>query len=620
MALTKQPFNIQMYGRLRMNAHQTQLGPNETYLAQNIDYDVPGARNKRKGYAKKYTDSLGAGGIKGMCTYDPRVGDTQELVFYSTKAYKEVSGALQEVLSGLTAGMVDSVQMNDQLFFLNGTDRKRYDGINFFPWGVAAPATAPSVAAGSSGSLSGKYYYKVVFVDSKGALSNPSPASASISITSKKVNLSSIPVGAAGTDVAKRQIFRTMANQTDYYYYVTVIEDNTTTTYTDDVLDTALGSKIETDNDVCPQGGFCETWNARVFVSGKSDAPQRVYPSKILRPEQFETSLEIEASDGQSVTGLLSFGNCLLIGKERGIYRLRGDVSTPSDVISGLKLFEIKGLKSHVGPCNHRVFCKFGAWAMFLSRYEGVWCLISPEDTEGIPNVIYAGEDIEPITKKITDFDSAFGYVSDNKYYLHIKTSDGNYCLICDFKRSNPLKEEFWWAVMKYSHEFTCLHRRTDGYLYADDAANGLVYKMGKPGDEIPYSDDGQAIDAYFYFPDTDFSFMFSDAGVRDKLMPKLWITAKRWSTENSIKMLPVYNGTPGKEVTVEVTEAIDAMGDMTRAGDMEYDTYRIDLSEQIDVVEPLFKHWGCKIQNNQLDQGMTIYKVGGEARFLPAR
>ena len=741
-AAVKQLFNIDNFGKLRMKAHSTQLGPGETNSMLNVDYDVPGARNKRKGYQKQYAASLGAGGIKGMFTYDPRVGDPRELIFWSTKAYIEESSALTEALTGLTAAKYSALQTNDQLFFLNGTNRKRYcasdtvvsaitapatsatvaagaagvltggykykvvfenaageisspspasatltlatqqgsltaiplggagvtkrriyrtlagatgyyylvatindnttttytdntpdhalttriDGHNFYPWGVTAPSSAPTPAAGAAGTLTGTYYYKVAFVDSKGGISNPSAASTSVSVANQKVSLTAIPTGAAGEDVAKRYLYRTEANQAEPFFYLASIDDNTTVAYTDDNADTTLdsGTEAEDTNAICPAGTFCFTWNARAWVGGVATAPQRIYPSKILRPEQFDTSIEIEASDGQTVTGGLDFGNCALLGKERGLYRLTGDVPVPAEVQMGLNLFKITKLKSHVGPVNHEVMQKVGAWALFLSKHEGIWCVLTPEDTEGVPNVVYAGEDVEPITKLITAPEDCFAYVCDNKYYLHCtSTWDGtsrNFVLVCDFNRSSPLSGNFWWSVMKYDSEFSCLHRRPDSYLYAGDADNGYVYKMGKPGDAVPFSDNGVAIDAYFYVPDLDFSFMFADAGVRDKLITKLWITVKRWGTSTSIYLLPYYNGAPGSEITVDVSEEIDMMPDLTRAGIMGYDTYRVNISGQADYVDPLFKHWGARLRNNTANKGMTVYKVGGEIRFFPSR
>lgn len=605
-----------------MNVHPSQIGPSETHEMLNITYDIPAARCKREGYIKVYDNSLGDYSIDGMFTYDPRSGNPQELVWYNGKVYKEIDGALIEILSGLTKGRVSAVQLNDQLFFINGTDKKRYDGTNFFPWGVAAPTTGPSVAAGTSGQLTGTYYYKVIFEDSKGGKSNPSPASANINLSNQQCILTNIPIGATGTDVVKRHIYRTMANQTDYYYYLTTLNDNTTTTYTDNMADTSLGTRIETNNNVCPQGSFCITWNQRILVSGIANNPQQVYPSKIGRPEQFDTPLEIDASDGQAVTALEECGRYALIGKERGLYRLEGDVLLPSEVSSGLKLMKVTKLKSHVGPANWRVCKKIGAWVMFLSKYEGIWCLLTIEDTEGIPNVIYASEDIEPLIKRITNFDNAHAYVYDNKFILHADVlTDNNvtkrYEFICSFKLSNPYKGEFWWEVHELNDNIQCYHRRTDGYLYGGDD-KGYIYKFGKTGDGI-YSDNGASINAYFYLPDLDFSNFAADAGLRNKILRRLWVSAKRWESNAELNIIPRFNGMDAIPITISVTKTIDGMNDRTLGGNMAFETFDISLENQWDNFDPVFKHFGAKIGNNQLNEGMVVYKIGGEICFLPA-
>ena len=110
---------------------------------------------------------------------------------------------------------------------------------------IAAPGSAPIVAVGSAGNLSGTYYYVVSYVTASG-ITNYGPVSASISPSSQQVNLTSIPISPSAL-VTGRRIYRGTSNSSySTYNLVTTINNNTSTTYTDNL--TSLGSSAAIDN------------------------------------------------------------------------------------------------------------------------------------------------------------------------------------------------------------------------------------------------------------------------------------------------------------------------------------------------------------------------------------
>jgi len=106
--------------------------------------------------------------------------------------------------------------------------------------GVDAPTTAPTLAdSGTAGSPNGAYLGKYTFVNADGYESNPSAASASCSVASKKITWT-VPVDAStGNTTASRKLYRTKAGAA-VYYYIATIADNTATAYTDDTADAGL--------------------------------------------------------------------------------------------------------------------------------------------------------------------------------------------------------------------------------------------------------------------------------------------------------------------------------------------------------------------------------------------
>ncbi|MDL2342497.1 MAG: tail fiber domain-containing protein [Patescibacteria group bacterium] len=135
---------------------------------------------------------------------------------------------------------------------------------------LTAP-TAPSVALGAAGVLTGAYTYKVTFVTANGETTGGT-TSGSVSPSAQQVNLTAIPVGATGT--TQRKIYRTAAGGVDgTQKLLTTIADNTTTIYTDNTADGSLGAVLPGSNTATTN-----TNNATVSFTGVTGATSyRVY-------------------------------------------------------------------------------------------------------------------------------------------------------------------------------------------------------------------------------------------------------------------------------------------------------------------------------------------------------
>jgi hypothetical protein len=106
-----------------------------------------------------------------------------------------------------------------------------------------APPAAPTAAlagAGAGNVNAGTHSYKVTLIN---ALGETTGGTASNVVTTTagdgQVNLTVIPVGAAGTTA--RKIYRTLAGGSTYKLLAT-IADNTTVTYADNIADASLGA------------------------------------------------------------------------------------------------------------------------------------------------------------------------------------------------------------------------------------------------------------------------------------------------------------------------------------------------------------------------------------------
>ena len=120
-----------------------------------------------------------------------------------------------------------------------------------------APATAPTAAAGATGLLAGGYQYAVTFVTAYGE-TDFSPTSTVLTVTSKQVNLTAVPVS-SDTAVTSRKIYRTNGTVAGVFYLVATISNNTATTYTDNMADSALPSQAASSANTTQAPGF-EVW------------------------------------------------------------------------------------------------------------------------------------------------------------------------------------------------------------------------------------------------------------------------------------------------------------------------------------------------------------------------
>jgi hypothetical protein len=99
-------------------------------------------------------------------------------------------------------------------------------------------SSAPTLTEGIAGTPNGTYKYKVTIVDINGE-TLAGPESTPITVSSKKIELSNIPLGITGT--ISRKVYRT-ENNGSVFKLLTTINGNTTTTYSDNISDESLGA------------------------------------------------------------------------------------------------------------------------------------------------------------------------------------------------------------------------------------------------------------------------------------------------------------------------------------------------------------------------------------------
>lgn len=142
--------------------------------------------------------------------------------FAGTKIYEDESS----IATGLTSAQWAAIKYNafndtsDNIFALNGTDRKRIEGSTVYEWGIAAPDTAPTLVVGQATGLTGQYNAKYTYVRKVGSAvvteSNPSPAADnSVVLTDQSLEVSITQP--TDTQVTHIRLYRTLAGGATYF-------------------------------------------------------------------------------------------------------------------------------------------------------------------------------------------------------------------------------------------------------------------------------------------------------------------------------------------------------------------------------------------------------------------
>jgi hypothetical protein len=183
--------------------------------------------------------------------------------------------------------------------------------------------------ASGSGSITGAYSYKVVYVSKYGQLSNAGPSSVSITAASHgQIDLTRIPVS-PDTQVTARRLYRTVGNGS-VWLYLDQILDNVTTTYTDTTADGSLSNETapqagdySDDNSVPPKCSIVYAWKKTILMAGDPQNPYTLYYSEDAESESFPliNALDMDAK----ITAIYETYAGAVIETETGKWQLIGD-------------------------------------------------------------------------------------------------------------------------------------------------------------------------------------------------------------------------------------------------------------------------------------------------------
>ncbi len=327
------------------------------------------------------------------------------------------------IASGLTDAQWSAIKYNayndttQQVYALNGTDKKRIESSTAYEWGLAAPA-APTTAVGSLTGLTGSYNAKVTYCRKVGSTvvyeTNPSSAGTSRSLTNQ--SLSVTWVASSDSQVTHVRIYRTTSNGSVYYHDQDVAIG--TVTKDTNTADSALGSTVTEDNDVPPLGSVVlgPAYGGTCFILKDN----LLYYSKPKQPEYWPSLYFIEVSTRQFPlqTGVFHNGQLYCLSK-RDIFHIQG---TGHGTFNPIPMRSVTGAQGIFGAVS--VYGK----GIFHTGSDGIY-LFAGEDrkiTEENFEPLFRGETVNGMPG-VSDMTTAFLHSKGNKLYFGYTSSGYTY-------------------------------------------------------------------------------------------------------------------------------------------------------------------------------------------------
>lgn len=221
-----------------------------------------------------------------------------------------------------------------------------------------APRTAPVVAAGTSGSLSGTYAgvrYTFIIKDANGeviAESDMSPASGTVTISSKFLQVTGVEISSE-TAVTGRRLYRPTSSGTTLFPWVD-IDGNAITSIQDDLSDAGLSLLSAPNLGNPPRLTLIKEWRNRLFGVGDIQLDTLRYSEPDAWwawPSTNGLSIPGIGRDQFGIKALMPRREALGVGRRDLIWQITGE--TPDD-FAAIKLSEITGVESNETVATYR--------------------------------------------------------------------------------------------------------------------------------------------------------------------------------------------------------------------------------------------------------------------------
>lgn len=571
---------IEPFKGVNLAVTPTQIDRSQSPDMLNMHIDERGALNKRTGYERLFTTSLGSGAINGLYEFRKTDGNVYFLIAHGTKLYtQENNDQPTEIYDGLSDQQVTFFTMNDKCYILDGANYFVYDGSTVEEVTPYIPTLAISKdPAGGGVAYEDFNLLGAGFKDSFSA----DGTSTEFYLSLQNLDPTLLEAVVNGTAMAEGSGF-TVDRTTGKVMFDTAPEKGT-----NNVVITAY----KTQSDFVDRIKKCRFYtifggsnDTRVFVSGNPFAPDYVWRSGLYDPTYFPENGFYKFPD--EVKGFSKQYDYLVIHRKNGLHMVSFELN------NGEPSFPSRPINDQVGTIATRSIQLIENNPVMLSK-NGVY-MLTASNVRDERNVQHISENVDPRLLNESNLEKAISVDYNKKYWLAV---NGN-VYVFDYSVGE-------WFLYDNIHASCFIER--NGELYFGSSVEGLIYRFMRESEPKPYNDDGQSINAYWKSKYFTFG-----ADERRKLVDKVFFGLKPMTRTSA----DVYYVSNKKQSSLVKTSRMDLLD--FRNIDFNHWSFIISTFPQEAMAKIKAKkitHFQVRIENNKLDEGIGLLSVGIKYRY----
>jgi len=557
----------------------------------NMNINEKGALNKRTGYDRVYSTSLGTGKINGMYEYTKSDGSSIFLLAHGTTLYKQ-SGNAQPVsiYSGIQNSKVNFFTMNGKCYIMDGNNLFMYDGSTvsvvtpYIPTIQMSKLPAGGGSAKEDFNLLGNKFKDSFSGDGTSTVYQLSLSGLDPTTVTAVVGTTTINEGSGLTvDRTNGKVTFTTAPATGTNNVI-ITAGKTVSGYPERIKNCSMSI------------GFGGSNDSRIFIAGNPTLREYVFKSGLYDPSYWPENGFYKFTE--QVMGFSKQYDYLIIEKANGKHLISFQITDAGDVS-----FPSKPINDKVGTIASGSIQIIENNPVSLSK-EGVY-MITASNVRDERNVVHISANIDRSLLLETNLSTAVSIDFDKKYWLALN----NRVYVLDYTQKTTANPYGEWFV--YDNIPTSCFVEMGGFLYFGSSSEGLLYRFKKEYDGAAYNDDGAPIHAYWMSKPLTFN-----AEEMRKYVEGLYFSLKP-SSQTSVELFY----TSDKKENIQINANKDISFNLFDFNTLDFSKFTFYFSNFPKEVHAKVKakqitHFQLRIQNNQLNESVTILSLGIEYRY----
>jgi hypothetical protein len=582
---------LQPFKGMDVNGSATQIDDHHSPDMLNMNIDEKGSLNKRTGYGRVFNDSLGAGKINAMYVYTKTDGSTIFLIAHGTKLYAQSGNAQPTAIyTGLQNGKINFFTVEGKCYIMDGVNFLVYDGNTINQVTPYIPTIQISKNPSGGGSANEDFnYIGNKFKDSF------SPDGTATVFQMSLTGLDSTPVTAVnGTTTINEGSGLTVDRVNGMITFTSAPAKGTNS------LIITAGKTVSGYPDKikkCSMSiGFGGSNDTRMFISGNPDLPTYMFKSGLYDPTYWPENGYYRMNE--KIMGFSKQYDYLIVERPNGKHIVNFQI-TDAGVVS----FPSKPINNQVGTIASNSIQTIENNPVSLSK-DGVYMLVA-SNVKDERNVVHISTGIDRKLLLESALENAVSIDFDRKYWLSL---NGN-IYVLDYgqkSQANPYGE---WYV--YDNIPASCFIIVGDFLYFGSLNEGIVYRFKKEYEGTAYNDDGAAINAYWKSKQLPFN-----AEEMTKYIDSIYLSIKP-ASKTSVDLY--YTSDKKENVLINANKSIQF--NLFDFSTLDFANLTFYFSNFPKAVKSMVKanqvtHFQLMIQNNRLDESLTILSLGIDYRY----